>query len=222
MLETALVGFLGLLGLMALGSREARPAGWPDSRSEAVRRVLRHLARRSIRDLVEGDAAVVRGTASSIAAPLIAPLSGRPCIGYHVQIRLLVNDALVVDHARCTSFAITDATGTVRVRGDGMELAVTKAPMYRTWPPLPPALLQFLPPWWHGQPIRWTEGLLLEGARVAACGVMQTAVIGAALYREAHTSGELIASPTFPLVASPDPDLAPPPPRPYRPEELRG
>jgi hypothetical protein len=42
------------------------------------------------------------------------------------------------------------------------------------------------------------------------------------MYRDLHTRGELIASPTFPLVASPDPDLVRPSPRPYRPEELHG
>lgn len=218
MWEIAVAGLLGLFGLLALHGRERSVV----SRSEAVRRVVRHLVRRPIDELHDGDAAVVRGTASAIVPPLLAPISGRPCIGYHVRIYLQAGYALIVDHARCNSFEITDATGRVCVRAEGLELAVTTEPLSPAWPPLPPPLLLLLPAHCHGQPVRWTEGLLLEGAQVAACGVMRTTVIGGEMYRDLHTRGELIASPTFPLVASPDPDLAWPSPRPYQPEELRG
>ena len=63
--------------------------------------------------------------------------------------------------------------------------------------------------------------MLLEGMSVAVCGVVHLAPAAGELYREARHSLELVASPTFPLVASPDPDLAVPSHRPHRPEELR-
>ena len=50
------------------------------------------------------------------------------------------------------------------------------------------------------------EGVLLPGADVLVCGVPAIA-LAATDYRDGSTAIELIATPTFPLVASPDADL---------------
>jgi hypothetical protein len=213
-----IVGFLGLVGLVVLTVWPRREG--PVSRPEAVRRVLYHIARRSICELSEGEAAVVRGIANAITEPLLAPLSRRPCIGYHVRIQTF-DGRVIVDQARCAPFALADDTGAVGVRGEGLELAVTDAPVFVAYPPLPPQLAPWVPPAIRHLPLHITEGLLLPGLEVAVCGVLQTAIVAGTMYRDREIRYELTSSPTFPLVASPDADLVEPPPRPIRPEELR-
>lgn len=217
----ALAAALLLASMVWLGVK-----GWrtlrasPPDRSEAVRRMLRHIARQSIAELAEGGAAVVRGTAGAVGEPLTAPVSGLPCIGYHLLVRDAASEFVIVDHARCGAFSISDDTGTLQIDREGLELAVVQAPQY-LGPPLPPAIAALLPRPWRGEPVRWSEGVLLEGMSVAVCGVVHLAPAAGELYREARHSLELVASSTFPLVASPDSDLAVPSHRPYRPEELR-
>jgi hypothetical protein len=210
---------VGVVWLCVVAGRRVR---WPrPDRSEAVRRLLRHIARRSIAELTEGGAAVVRGTAVATDEPLIAPVSGVPCIGYHLLVRDAAFDTIILDHARCHAFSIRDGTGTLRVDGDGLELAAIQAPQH-DGPPLPPPIAALLPGHWRGVLVRWCEGVLLDGMSVAACGVVHLAPAAGELYREARHRVELVASSTFPLVASPDPDLAVPVDRTYHPEELRG
>jgi hypothetical protein len=107
------------------------------------------------------------------------------------------------------------------VSSEGLELAATEAPPLYLSVPLPPFIAHGVPPSWRGQVVFVTEGVLLAGAQVAACGVMQTAIAASDLYREGRTHRVLIASPTFPLVASPDRDLELPSPMPMRPEDVR-
>src|SRR4051812_50124610 len=133
-----IAGFLGLVGLVVLAVRSQRhDRALP--RHEAVRRVLYHIERRSICELSEGEAAVVRGAAIAIAGPLIAPLSRQRCIGYHLRIQRF-DGAPLVDHAPCGAFAVADDTGAVGVSADGLELAATDGPVVIMYPPLPPEL----------------------------------------------------------------------------------
>jgi len=218
MLTVVAIGLVSVLVLRLVQGPRATAV----SRSEAVRRVLRHIARRPIAELAEGDAAVVRGMAVAVDEPIVAPLSGRSCIGYHLLIRDSLTGEILVDYARCQRFFVIDDTGEVLVRSMGLELAATEAPPLHLWLPLPPYVLRWLPPSWRGQGVMITEGVLMPDAQVAACGVMQKTLVAGDLYREGHAHCVLVASPTFPLVASPDRDLEVPSPRPVRPEELRG
>lgn len=212
---------LGVAGVILAGLFKPPRESPGVSRSEAVRRVLRHIARRPIAELSDADAAVVRGHAVAVDEPLVAPLSGRSCIGYHVLIRDYLLGEIVVDHARCGRFAVADGTGEVLVSADGLELAATEAPPMYLSPPLAPTIARWVPPSWRGHTLVLTEGLLIPGAQVAACGVMQTAIAAGGMYRDGRAQRVLIASPTFPLVASPDRDLEAPSPHPVRPEDLR-
>jgi hypothetical protein len=212
---------LGVVGVILVGLFRPPRATPSVSRSEAVRRVLRHIARRPIAELADADAAVVRGAAVAVDEPLVAPLSGRSCIGYHVLIRDYLLGEIVVDHARCGRFAVVDDTGEVLVSADGLELAATEAPPMYLWPPLAPTIARWVPPSRRGSSLVLTEGVLVAGAQVAACGVMQTSIAAGDLYRDGRAQRVLIASPTFPLVASPDRDLAAPSPHPVRPEDVR-
>lgn len=235
MLTWLVLGGLFGGGLTALAARVFRgkgprplpPAGGPpEDRGEAVRRILKHLQRRSIAELEDGAACVVIGTVRAIpgVAPLSSPVTGTACLGYHVDVRHAELDPAlrlrqIFEAARCVELELDDGTGTVRVSGDGLELAITTGPIGR-WPALPDVLRPHVAPRWHGQPVTIEEGLLHEGAKLLVCGVA-VRELGATDYRDGRSTIVLRASATFPLVASTDHDLLDPGDRPIAPEELR-
>lgn len=76
-------------------SETVAPSHPPHDRAEAVRRVLKHLQRKTIAELEEGVAAVVVGRVRAIPAiaPIVSPVSGIRCLGYHVDARRLRFDS---------------------------------------------------------------------------------------------------------------------------------
>ena len=187
--------------------------------------MLKHLQRKSIALLQEGEAAVVVGRVKPIAGvpTLRSPVTGTECLGYHVDVREVALDNVyghrqVSDHARCVDVEVEDETGTLRVSAEKLELAITEGLVSLWDPPLPPHI-QMLAVGYPGAVIV-EEGLLLPGALLLVCGVAQRE-LGATDYRDGKSMLVLRASPTFPLVASTDADLRTPGDRPIAPEELR-
>ncbi len=228
------IGALGGAALVRYGwpwRREPGPLPLPGEppadRGEAVRRVLKHLQRKSIGELTEGNAGVVVGTVHALEGVewLVAPISATPCLGYHLDIRrawLDVNSPVLRqlhDEARCVRFEVRDETGSVLVDPEGLELAITDGPIGRWDPPLPPEVHSRVPPLYATSPVTVEEGLLLPGARILVCGVVARDAI-ASDYRDGKTHLVLRASATFPLVASTDADLLTQGERPIAPEEL--
>lgn len=230
--------FLGLglgfgVSAIAIGGwlgrrRKALPAPGepPRDRGEAVRRVLKHLQRKTIAELGDGTAAVVAGTVRAIqGVPLLrAPFTGAECIGYHLDIRAArlengIHFPQLREEARCVSFEVVDATGTLIVSADGLELAVTDGPIGRWDPPLPPHVSALVPAY-HFFSVTVEEGLLLPGAQVLVCGVA-VRELAATDYRDGAHALVMRATSTFPLVASSDADLFKETDRPIAPEELR-
>lgn len=218
----------GVLGYIAKSLRD-RPSktkplppagGQPQDRAEAVRRVLKHLERKTIAELTEGTAAVIEGTVrAGSALALVSPYAGRPCVGYHLDVRRAWMDNFtfhqVYEEARCGDFEIEDATGIIRVSGSGLELAITDGPFVYA-DPCPPQL--------RGRvhvvgPLTIEEGVLVPGDKVLVCGVVMTE-LAATDYRDGKPVYTLRATPSFPLVASSDRDLFLPGDRPIAPEEL--
>lgn len=228
--------FLGLAlgaGGIALGGWLGRmrkalppPGEPPRDRGEAVRRVLKHLQRRTIAELGDGTAAVVAGTVRAIqgVSLLRAPFTGSECIGYHLDVRAArlehgIHFPQLREEARCVSFEVVDATGTLLVHAEGLELAVTDGPI-GTWHPPLPLHVSALVPAYHYYPVTVEEGLLLEGAQVLVCGVAVREA-AASDYRDGAQRLVMRATSTFPLVASSDADLFKATDRPIAPEELR-
>lgn len=154
---------------------------------------------------------------------IAAPISGRDCIGYHLDIRLGVFDdhmrfRQLHEEARCTSFRIADETGVITVDADGLELAITDTPATLWPPPHPPALTRRIG-YVVRVPITIEEGMLQPGMRVLVCGVVSRE-LAASDYRDGTPQLVLRASATFPLVASTDGDLFAESQRPIAPEEL--
>jgi len=225
-------GVVALLGPMvkqAFGKGQRAlppPGGPPENRGEAVRRVLKHLQRKSIAELEEGSAAVIIGTVKAVAGvtPLRSPLSNTECLGFHIDVRVADLDEYLRipqlrDIAQIVEIDVQDATGTVRVSAEGLELAITDGPIARWNPPLPGSLLPFVPPHYQHRPVTVEEGLLHPGMTILVCGVA-VRELGATDYRDGAARLVLRASATFPLVASTDPDLLVQGDRPIAAEEL--
>ncbi len=228
---------LGVAGVASLARRVFRFAdkdvslpragGPPEDRAEAVRRVLKHLQRKTIAELEDGTAVVVVGTVKALdgVAPLVSPVTATRCLGYHVDVRLTELDEWlrlpqVAEVARCVDFAITDETGTLHVTSDGLELAITDGSITRWHPPHPPPLAAMLRPEHRFRSVTVEEGLLHAGAQILVGGVV-VRERAATDYRDGAATLVLRASATFPLVASTDKDLLEPGERPIAPEELR-
>lgn len=202
------------------------PGPAPENRAEAVRRVLKHLQRKTIAELEDGGAAVIVGTVKAMAgvAPLHSPLTGTQCLGFHLDVRHAELDASLrfaqlLDLAQIVEIEVTDATGTVRVSADSLELAITDGPIGRWHPPLPPALWKLVPRQFLHLPVTVEEGLLQPGMTVLVCGVA-VRELGVTDYRDGASTLVLRATATFPLVASTDPDLLVQGDRPIAAEEL--
>lgn len=203
----------------------APPPDPPETRGEKVRRVLKHVRRSSIATLQEGDAAVIEGYVRALprSGPLTSPLAHAPCLGFHLDVRLLAGDWRVIqlhEVARCVDFEIVDQTGAMVVSAQGLELAITRAPEHHLEPPYAPEIAAFIPQMYHYHPVTMEEGLLVPGMRILVCGVA-TRELTATDYRDGGSRLVLRASQTFPLVASTDEDLFTPGDRPFAPEELR-
>ncbi len=220
-------GFVSFLRAFRTDRTQLPPAaGPPESRGEAVRRVLKHLQRRTIAELQDGDAAVVVGTVRAIAgvAPLRAPYSGQLCLGYHLEVWLASLDPRlhlprVHESAAIVDIEVEDATGVLRVKREGLELAITDG--FGTYHhELPPQLhgLVAVPP--RSFAVTVEEGLLQPGMKILVCGIASCEQL-ATDYRDGTSMLVLRASATFPLVASTDRDLMTPGDRPIAPEELR-
>jgi hypothetical protein len=223
---TAAVAYLRGKGV---GKSKAMPLPGepPKDRAEAVRRVLKHLQRKSIAELGDGTAAVVEGTARAIpgVALLRSPVTGTECIGYHVDIRATYlaqgfHFPQLREEARCVAFDVVDHTGTVRATPEGLELAITDGPIGRWLPPLPPEIARLVPPQYQMWAVTVEEGVLLPGAPVLVCGVA-VRELAATDYRDGAQMLVMRATSTFPLVASTDADLFKATERPIAPEELR-
>lgn len=188
-----------------------------------MRRVLKHLQRKTIAELGEGTAAVIEGTVRAIGSvpPLTAPFTGKPCVGYHLDLRTgwIDHDALfdqLYDEARCIDFELEDATGVIRVVGAGLELAVTDGDFtFHHYPP--PQIAQRVA--YHIGAMTVEEGIVVPGDKILVCGVV-TSELSATDYRDGTPVYTLRATPSFPLVASTDRDLFTPGERPLAPEEL--
>jgi len=203
-----------------------KPGPPPENRAESVRRILKHLQRKTIAELAEGTAGVVVGVvrARPDVDPMLAPVSGRPCLGYHLEIYSTQFDAhwkfrQLCDEAPCVAFEVEDATGRIGVDAADLELAITDGVGTLYYPPLPPAIGDRVP--FAHMAVTVEEGLLLDGARVLVCGLVARDT-SATDYRDGQTKLMLRASATFPLVASTDPDLMTPGKRPIDPKELYG
>jgi len=147
-----------------------------------------------IRDVRQGQTAVVVGTITRVREPLLAPISQRPCVAISVASagKRSMRDTFVAD------FEIEDASGRALVHGAGAQAFLCAAESRtRTFGPYDD-VGEWLGSWpgsFH-RPVTITERLLLPGARVAVRGCADwRPEVSAAQYRSAALRLHLGGSP---------------------------
>lgn len=129
--EELLAGLLVLVGGMAVGAASMLVTRSPRSR---LRRELRRAPLRSIIDLADGNPGRITGRASAIEQRVIhAPLSGRPCVLFHVLCEEFrpahssVEWRIAAEEQRGLPFLVTDDSGRAVI--DPTQVTVALPPL---------------------------------------------------------------------------------------------
>jgi hypothetical protein len=138
---------------------------------------------RTTAEFPENTVGTVQGTLRYLGdAPLIAPLTGRPCACYDVIIEEKgMNEGWdeIIRESQCKDFLLEDEHGVARVQMDSWEVLVVKdmhfqSGMFRAATPELEAFLarngQTSADWIFNKSIRYREGVLEAGEAVAVCG----------------------------------------------------
>jgi hypothetical protein len=189
------------------------------SREARTRRALRRLAVTPIARVADGTIAKVVGRLRFAKEPLSAPLSERPCAGYHVVVEdLNGKPSQLIEEEYCTDFIIEDETGKALIHINAPSVAITqdvhlRSGLFDNPTPAMEELLRrhgcsshgtFLP-----RSLRYREGVLEENELVAVAGLWRWEVDpdpkAASGYREA--ARRLFVSPAGdkPVLVSDDP-----------------
>lgn len=132
----ACVGVVGFTGAVAWWIRRVgaaaramtNPSEPIQNRTEYVRRLLKHVERKTIAELTEGQAAVIRGRVRALPnVPLI--LTSQPDVGaIAINIRHLNSlGEQFTEEWSCRDFELVDETGAIRVEGKSVDVAITVA-----------------------------------------------------------------------------------------------
>lgn len=154
------------------------------SRSAVIKRRLRRSGRVPIKNFPDGGMAKIVGRLDYAGKPLKAPLTGRRCAQYVVEVEEQGDSGewhrLTKEEDR-RDFFLDDGTGEALVKLQGARIAVTKDRKYRSGPfkDATPLLEGFLSS--HSQKstgllgfnkrLRYQEGVLRKGEDVAVYGV---------------------------------------------------
>ncbi|HEY4182901.1 MAG TPA: hypothetical protein VGM90_39025 [Kofleriaceae bacterium] len=177
----------------------------PAARTEYARRLLKHVERKTIAQLEEGQAAVVVGKARAIpgVALLYAPIHGVDVIA--VNTRVEANRGVELgDRWACVDFDLVDASGSIRVQGAGVDVAIVNNVAYTTdGQKLPPEMVLARA---RNTDAVGTEGIIRDGTDVLVLGqVSLDRTITD--YRDGGQLRILRATESFPVALSCDADL---------------
>jgi hypothetical protein len=213
-----------LLALPKLFGREAR-----------LRRKLRKAQQRAIRELAESSKGPRRiaGMVVAIDEPLIAPLSGRPCVFYETRVVRAIGwgvdrwdiEYRVAFEKRSQAFLVDDGTGTALVDPARAEMLLGMD--VDRWsfnddadPVRENAFLARFKQRRRGllfeKRLHFTESIIEVGERIAVAGTARheqdPAAVGGDPYRHQvdTTPPHLSGTPRFPVLISDDPVFAPP------------
>lgn len=151
------------------------------SRSARIKRMLRNTRTVTTDSFQPGAAGKLEGQVRFLATPLCAPLSGRKCSYYEATIEAEAGDVWtpIAHEVRGVDFLLQDSTGQALVRMDNAEAVVPPHVSSRVGVFSQPsdALVSFLlrhgiarERWFTERQLRYREGVIEEGTRVAACG----------------------------------------------------
>jgi len=181
--ETLLLIGLAIGCVVGLGVLVYRAAFSPRARG---RRALERTPRPHIGEIRQVEMVKVVGQARFAVEPLRAPMSGRPCVCWHVQIQEARQGAQggswadVLDEVEGQDFLLDDGTGIALVRGVMPEATLASSGPWidNSVGDFPAEVQEFLGG--RGEPVRgamgkrvmrYEERILVEGAEMAVLGM---------------------------------------------------
>ncbi len=202
-------------------------AGYYFSRDNRIKRAMRAAPLVAARDFQGDQLARLQGTLRYATEPLTAPLSGRSCALYVVQVEEYRSNGKsgswheIIREEEGREFFLDDDSGSAFVRPDGADTVLVKDAHFRsgTLNDATPGLEAFLnrngtksTGWLFNRSLRYKEGVLEAGELVAVCGRgvreadpdPRSAQGG---YRESATRVVLSQSLHAPLYISDDPSV---------------
>lgn len=153
-------------------------------RRGSVRGRIRQVPLRRIADVVDGERARICGTVEA-GATLVAPLSGRECVFWHVVVQQKGTSDLwmtLVEERSGADFTVRDESGTAHIeaRSDCVDPALEQDARYESGflNDAEPRLERFLAArghtstgWLFNKSMRYREGVVAPGERVAVVAV---------------------------------------------------
>jgi hypothetical protein len=171
-------------------------------------RALRRVKAWPIRELPEGVFGRVIGTARPVDLPLIAPISGRACVWYRVDVS--GQGIATIRESRAVPFALEDSSGRVVVDSSGADLAIPRDhySVSGTWQDASPAQEAFLARhgvkstgWVFNKELIYQERIIGIGMMIHAAGILVRDLEPGSPFRAAGpTVMRLSRSPTSPLL----------------------
>jgi hypothetical protein len=156
------------------------------SHDARVKRALRKAPLATTRTFPDSTVATVQGTVCQLdGAPLIAPLTGRPCAYYEAIVEEYRSSGKrgswypIIREHRGQDFLLDDGQGTARVVMEHASVSLVKDAHFRSgmFQDATPALDEFLARhgrqsqgWLFNKSLRYREGVLETGELVAVCG----------------------------------------------------
>ena len=151
------------------------------SRSARIKRLLRRARAYTTASFRHGVSGKLEGQVRYLGQPLCAPLSGRPCSYYEAVIEAEAGSSWtpIAHEVRAQDFLLEDGTGLALVRMDNAEAVVPADIQSRVGVFSEPSdeVIAFLRSqgiwrdrWYSDRQLRYREGVIGEGQRVAACG----------------------------------------------------
>lgn len=209
----ALLAFVVITVLVVYFSRDVR-----------IKRAIRRAPRQDIATFPDGGVGKLVGTVEHGANVLTAPLSGRACVYYLVEVEEYRKHGksgrwyTIIREVEASAFYLRDATGRALIHAAGAEVAVIKDNHSRsgTFDDATPAEEAFLQRhnrqskgWFFNKSLRYKEGVLEQGETVAVFGggtwrINPDPAAGGS-YREMAKELVVRAGPSAPLLISDDP-----------------
>lgn len=189
---------VGLAGLVALGKV---------LNDGAKRAAARDRMRGGQKELADNTAVTLTGTVKLVGEPLIAPLSGTPCVCHRSTVRVLatrssqVSEGPVVTRHAMIPFTLVTGEGEVLVDGEHAEIAVRPAPIIPRKVDREIAFMREAGVEVGPRGLGSDEIVITPGMKIAVHGVARIEIVpeGETAFREAGRKVHLVAHGRHPI-----------------------
>ena len=174
----------------------------------STRSAQRRRMRSGQRELADNTAVTLIGTVKLVGEPLVAPLSGTPCVAYRSRARErsqggymgAMQDTLEWTRQRMTAFVLVTKEREVIVDGEEATLTVRPAPIIPRKIEREVEFMREVAPDFSPRSVSFDEVVITPGTRIAVHGLAQYSVVpGEAQFRDAPSEVRVVAHANHPL-----------------------